>query len=123
MLTLWVLCHVALVLCGLLISADDMDMGLYAAAACSLGPTVLVFALVLATASLIGAFSRWVRARTGALVSPVVIAAAYAGGLGTLAASVVFAYRIGFSTSARLAFVAVTVATCGMLTARKRGAV
>ncbi len=123
MFTLWVLCHVALILCGLLIPIDDLGMGLYAAAACSLGPTILVFAILFVTASLVGAFSRWVRARTGALVSPVMITTVYAVGLGTLAASVLFAYRIGFSTPARLAFVAFAAATCGMLSARKQGAV
>jgi phosphatidylglycerophosphate synthase len=123
MFTLWVLCHGGLILCGLFIPVDNLGVGLYAAAACSLGPTILVFAILFITASLVGAFTRWVRARTGAVVSPVMIATAYAVGLGTLAASVLFAYRIGFSTSARFAFVVFAAATCGMLSARKQATV
>jgi hypothetical protein len=123
MFTLWVLCHVALILCGLLIPVDDLNLGLYAAAAWNLGPTILVFALLFLTASLVGTFSRRVRDRSRGPVPSIAISFAYAFGLGTLAASILFAYPIGFSTSARLAFVAFVVATCAMLSARKHAAV
>lgn len=116
----WVIIHIALFVCGAFKPDRVGDMGIFAAAAHSFLPTVLVFALVFLTASIVRAFCRWAHLRTGRVIASAAMVLAYAIGLGALAASILFAYPVGFTTHGRLAFVGFAVVTCGLLSLRKQ---
>ncbi len=123
MLALWVVSHAVLIACGVLSRLEDPYWGgpfggsPFAAVCCSFLSTITVFALLFLTASLVGTLCRWLRAGTGRAVGLSAVVLAYAIGLGTLTASVVFAYPVGFSAPSRLAFAAFAVMTCGLLCA------
>ena len=120
MFTLWVVSHVVLIVFRVSYALDFWDIDPLSAIFYSFITTTAVFAILFLTASLMGTFCGWARARTGGAIGVSAMAFAYAIGLGTLAASVLFTYPIGFSIPARLAFGAFVVFTCGLLCAGKQ---
>ncbi len=118
---LWVLSHALLIMSGLVPRlGDTYDEGPFAAVGSGFLLPILVFALLFLTAVLLGRFGCWLRVRVGDVISVLAMSLAYVIGLGTLAASVLFAYPLGFSTPARFAFGGFVVVTCGILSAGKQ---
>jgi len=120
MFTLWVISHVVLIVFRVSYTLDFWDMDPLSAIFYGFVTTTALFAVLFLTASLVGTFCRWVRARTGRAIGVSGMAFAYAIGLGTLTASVLFTYPIGFLIPARFAFGAFVVLTCGLLCAGKQ---
>jgi hypothetical protein len=118
--TLWVLCHAGLVVFAVFFPLDLTERLRFGGAiAYSFVPTILVFVLLFLTPPLVARACRWLRLRTGTVLALTGATCAYIIGLGTLAAALLFSYRLGFSTEARLAFAAFAVATCGILSSAK----
>lgn len=119
MFTLWVLLHAILIGCRVIVPVGDRYESVFHLIACTVLPTVAAFALIFQTAILVRIFCGRARSRGGRMAPLAMEVFAYTIGLGALTASFGFAYPVGFSIGARVAFVAFAVATCGVLSAGK----